>query len=212
MGERTVLCYGDSNTHGTMPMARPLDRRRFGPSERWPGVLAAELGPDWRVIEEGLPGRTTVHPDPVMGAHIDGLAVLPAALESHRPIDIVVLMLGTNDLKTMYGVAPLQIADSASRLVAAIRQSEAGPAGAGPGVLLVCPPPVLESAWLGEIFAGGAAKSERLAPLYAEVAARHGAGFLDAGTVIRSSPVDGVHFKAEDHARLGRAVAEALAD
>ncbi len=211
MGERTVLCYGDSNTHGTMPMTRPLERRRFGPDARWPGVLAAFLGPGWRVVEEGLPGRTTVHPDPVMGTHMNGLAVLPAVLESHRPIDVVALMLGTNDLKTMYGVAPLLIADSLSRLVAAIRQSEAGPEGAAPEVLLICPPPVLESAWLGEIFAGGAVKSQGLAALCAEVAVRHGARFLDAGAVIASSPVDGVHFEAEDHARLGRAVATALA-
>ena len=173
--------------------------------------MAASLGPGWRVVEEGLPGRTTVHPDPVMGAHMNGLAVLPAALESHRPIDIVALMLGTNDLKTMYGVAPLLIADSLSRLVAAIRQSEAGPEGGAPDVLLICPPPVLESAWLGEIFVGGAAKSQGLAARCAEVAERHGVGFLDAGAIIASSPVDGVHFEAEDHARLGRAVATALA-
>ena len=82
-----------------MPMATLEDAGRWGPAERWPGVLAAELGAGWRVVEEGLPGRTTVYPDPIAGVHKNGLALLPAALESHRPIDLVVLMLGTNDLQ-----------------------------------------------------------------------------------------------------------------
>ena len=94
MGDRMVVAYGDSNTHGTAPMEMLEDMGRLGPAERWPGVLAAELGAGWLVREEGLPGRTTVHPDPISGVHKNGLAVLPAVLESHRPIDVVVLMLG----------------------------------------------------------------------------------------------------------------------
>ena len=77
MPERVVLCYGDFNTHGTAPMATLDDMVRLGPAERWPGVLAAVLGAGWRVIEEGLPGRTTVHPDPVSGVHKNGLACCP---------------------------------------------------------------------------------------------------------------------------------------
>ena len=112
MGERVVLCYGDSNTHGTMPMATLDDMGRFGAAERWPGVLAAELGSGWRVVEEGLPGRTTVYPDPISGVHKNGLSVLPAALESHRPLDVVVVMLGTNDLKHRFQVPPVEIGES----------------------------------------------------------------------------------------------------
>ena len=85
VGERMVLVYGDSNSHGTVPMATLEDMGRFGPAERWPGVLAAELGAGWLVREEGLPGRTTVYPDPVSGVHKNGLAVLPAILESDKP-------------------------------------------------------------------------------------------------------------------------------
>ena len=94
---KTILCYGDSNTHGAMPMAAAGDVRRFGREDRWPGILLRELGPDWTVIEEGLPGRTTVHSDPIEGAHKNGLAYLPVSLESHAPIDLVVLMIGTNN-------------------------------------------------------------------------------------------------------------------
>ena len=85
-----------------------------------------------------------------------------------------------------------------------------GPDGTQPRMLLVAPPPVLEVGCLAEIFEGGAAKSLKLAPAYAAVAARHGAAFLDAGRVIASSPLDGVHFDAGEHGKLGRAVAVSL--
>ncbi len=207
---RTLLAFGDSNTHGTAPMARLEDMVRHGPAERWPGVLAAELGPDWHVIEEGHPGRTTVHPDPVGGVHKNGAAILPAILESHRPIDLVVLMLGTNDLKARFQVPPIEIAVSVEKLALAIRQSFCGPGQGAPALMIVAPPLVEEAGCLAEIFAGGAAKSRRLAALYAEVAARQDAAFLDAGLHARVSPLDGVHFDAVEHARLGRAVAEAV--
>lgn len=210
MQPRVILCFGDSNTHGTMPMASLLDQGRFDRDTRWPGVMAAALGEGWDVVAEGHPGRTTVHPDPVAGVHKCGAAVLPALLESHRPLDLVVVMLGTNDLKQRFQVPPVEIAVSVERLVVAIRQSFCGPGGGAPDVLVVAPPPVLEAGCLAEVFAGGAAKSVRLAPFLADVAARQGAGFLDAGAVIASSPLDGVHFDAAAHGALGRAVAAAV--
>jgi lysophospholipase L1-like esterase len=209
--ERTILCYGDSNTHGTAPMTSLEDRRRLGRLERWPGVLAAELGDGWHVIEEGLPGRTTVHPDPVEGEWKNGLAVLPAILDSHFPIDLVVLMLGTNDLKPRFQVPPVQIATSVERLLRVIRYSEAGPGNSAPRSLLIAPAPVVEEGSLAEVFAGGPARSQLAAP-YAEAARRHGAAFLDAGGIWTVSPVDGVHFDAAEHAKLGRAVAAVVRD
>jgi len=210
MTERVVLTYGDSNTHGTPPITTLEDLGRHGPDERWPGVLGAELGAGWRVVEEGLPGRTTVFPDPVAGVHKNGLAVLPAILESHRPVDVVVIMLGTNDLKQRFACPPVEIAEGAGVLVHAVLHSYMGPGGSQPKVLLIAPPPVLEAGCLAEIFAGGAAKSQRLAAEYARVAARHNTSFLDAGAVIRSSPLDGVHYDAAEHGKLGRAVARAV--
>lgn len=207
MGERVILTYGDSNTHGTVPMATLEDSGRFGPGERWPGVLAAELGAGWRVVEEGLPGRTTVLPDPIEGVHKNGLAVLPAILESHLPVDLVVLMLGTNDLKWRFQVPAVEIGESVSALIRALHHSVAGPGGKAPAVLLVAPPPVTEAGCLADIFAGGTEKSRRLAEVYAGIARRHGIEMLDAGAVIRTSAVDGVHFDAAEHGKLGRAVA-----
>jgi lysophospholipase L1-like esterase len=208
--ERVVLVYGDSNTHGTAPMASLDDMVRLGPAERWPGVLGAALGAGWRVVEEGLPGRTTVHPDPISGVYKNGLSVLPAVLESHRPLDAVVIMLGTNDLKQRFQVSAVEIAESVDRLVRTCLASECGPGQSAPAVLLVAPPPVLETGCLAEIFAGGAEKSHRLGTEYARVAGRHGCAFLDAGKVIASSTLDGVHYDAVEHAKLGRAVAAAL--
>jgi lysophospholipase L1-like esterase len=207
---RTVLVYGDSNSYGTKPMPDLLSGGRFAPEERWPGVMAAALGPEWRLVEEGLPGRTTVHPDPISGVHKNGLAVLPAVLESHSPIDLVILMLGTNDLKARFGLPPVEIAVGVEKLVRHIRQDFTGPEGTAPALLLVCPPIAIEAGCLAEVFAGAEAKARRLPGFYREVAARWGAAFLDAGEVIGPSPLDGVHFEAEDHARLGARVAEAV--
>lgn len=207
---RTVMCFGDSNTHGSPPMPDWDGAPRFGRKLRWPGVLASALGSDWQVIEEGLPGRTTLHDDPVEGPHRNGLLVLPALLGSHLPLDLVVVMLGTNDLKQAFGLVPEEIAWGADKILRHIAGSEAGPGGATPKVLLICPPPVLEAGCLAGMFAGGANKSAALPPLYAEVARKRGAAFLDAGQVITSSPLDGVHFDPEEHAKLGAAVAGAV--
>lgn len=212
MTERVVLAYGDSNTHGTVPMATLEDQGRFSPAERWPGVCAAALGSGWRMIEEGLPGRTTVHPDPIEGAHKNGLAILPAILETHRPIDLVVLMLGTNDLKQRFSVTPLDIGVSVSKLLDALGQSRSGPKSNRPRLLVVAPMPIEEVGCLAGMFEGGAAKSRRLAAEVARVAALYGADFLDAGEVITVSEIDGIHFDAAAHAALGRAIAAKIGE
>lgn len=208
---RRVLCYGDSNTHGTLPMADLADRRRLPRAARWPGLLAAALGPGGEVIEEGLPSRTTVLDDPVEGEDRNGLRFLPVALASHAPLDLVVLMLGTNDTKARFGLPPSDIALGAERLLAAIRASGAGPGGAAPRILLLAPAPVEERGCLAAMFAGAAARSRALAPLLAGAAARAGADFLDAGAHVAVSPLDGVHLDAPAHAVLGAAVSAAIA-
>jgi len=206
----TVLCYGDSNTHGRRAMRGPDDRSRFRSHLRWPGRVAAALTPRVRVLCEGLPGRTTVHDDPVEGDHKNGLRMLPGILESHWPLHVVVLMLGTNDLKTRFAVTPADIARSVDRLLGVIAASGAGPEGTAPKMLLVAPPPITETGWLAGHFAGGAAFSHHLGAAYAEVAARRGCAFLDAAGVAEVDPADGVHMTEAGHAALGAAVAAAL--
>jgi len=205
-----ILCYGDSNTHGTRATRHPGDRRRYRSHVRWPGRLATALDGVAKVIEAGLPGRTTVHDDPVEGAHKNGLAVLPAVLETHAPLDVVILMLGTNDLKARFAVGPMEVAQSVDRLVQAVAGSRCGPEGSSPGVLLVAPVPIRETGLFGEIFAGGAEKSRRLADALEDVALRHGCGFFDAGQVADVHPDDGIHLGEAGHAAVADALAEKL--
>lgn len=210
--ERVVLCFGDSNTHGTLAMTGPDDMRRLPPDQRWPGVTAAALGPGWRVIEEGHPGRTTVHDDPIEGAHKNGALALAALLETHRPIDLVVMMLGTNDLKARFAVTPEDIARSVERLLADIAASNAGPGQAAPAVLLVAPVAIAEAGWLAGMFRGGAAKARALSAELAATAQRLGLPFVDADALATVDPVDGVHLGAEAHDAIGRAIAAKVAE
>lgn len=212
MSQKTVMCFGDSNTHGTIALRQPLDIRRFARDVRWPGQMAAALGSDWHVVEEGLPSRTTVHDDPVEGHHKNGVRVLPALLDSHRPLDLVIVMLGTNDLKMRYNVPAMDIAISAEQLLRIIAGSIAGPDLKPPQALLVSPVPIEETGFLAEMFAGGAAKSRLLATYFQSIAARHGAGFFDAGSVAVVDPVDGIHLTADAHAALGGAMARKVRD
>jgi len=205
----TVLLFGDSNTHGTMPMPDLGFQGRYGRQERWAGRLARLL-PQWEVIAEGHPGRTTVHDDPVEGAHRNGLSVLPALLESHRPLDLVVVLLGTNDLKARFSVGAADVALALERLVRVILACGAGPGGGAPGVLLVAPPPIVEVGCLAGIFAGAAAKSRALAAEVAAAAMRAGVPFLDAGQVVEVSPLDGIHWDPQANPALARALAAAI--
>ena len=206
---RTILCYGDSNTFGTAPMQHLEDDRRFGHGERWVSVMREQLGADWWVVEEGLPGRTTVLDDPIEGIHKNGLTYLPPCLESHRPVDIVTISLGTNDLKARFGMPASDIAAGAGILVETVAKALAA-FGQSAKVLLIAPPPILEVGCLADMFAGGAAKSQAFATHYKAVATRLGAGFLDAGSVIGSSKIDGIHFDMAEHRKLGLAVAGAV--
>jgi lysophospholipase L1-like esterase len=209
---KTVLCYGDSNTWGAATAPRPDDR--YLPHERWPGVLREKLGDGWTVIEEGLSGRTTVHADPIEGRWLDGSAYLLPCLRSHRPIDLVLVKLGTNDLKARFNAPAGDIAAGIGVLLTIIRGSACGPGAVAPKTLVVCPAPILdhhgERGDLAGMFLGGHEKSLRLAPLVRAVVAEHGADFLDAGAIITSSAHDGIHLDPDAHAALGGAIAEAV--
>ncbi|ROU02880.1 SGNH/GDSL hydrolase family protein [Histidinibacterium lentulum] len=205
-----LLAFGDSNTHGTLPMSGRGDLGRLGPADRWPGVCAAALGPDWTVIEEGLPGRTSQFEDPVMGVHMNGRTGLRIALDCHRPLDVLVIMLGTNDLKSRFQPGVGRIAAGLAGLLDMALSDETQEKHDGLRVLLVCPPPVREVGALRGEFLGAEEAAQGLAEQLDRLASGRGCGFLDAGGVIEVSEVDGIHFGAEAHGRLGRAIAEAV--
>lgn len=210
-----LLCYGDSNTHGTVPLPADAPRARYPREVRWPGRLASTLGPEWHVIEEGLPGRSTCIEDTLSRAPRDGLAVLPAILETHRPVDHVVLMLGTNDTKSRFAMTADDIARGIERLAQTILSTQwdegCGPDGNAPRLLIVSPPPCTSGGPYDREQEGrAAALSRELAEPVRVVAARLGADFLDAAEVAEMSPVDGVHLDEAGHAALAEAVAAAL--
>jgi len=204
---KTILCYGDSNTWGAVPLVSFAEIRRYGPDVRWGSVMRAHLGQEYWVVEEGLSGRTTVWPDPIEGEHKSGKSYLLPCLESHTPIDLVVLMLGTNDLKHKFGLSASDIAQGAAALIDIIQRSSSGPGNSAPRVLLVCPPPVAKLTLFADMFAGSSEKSHEMAAHYAKVATERHADFLDAGQHIVSSDIDGIHFDAADQQKLGRIAA-----
>jgi lysophospholipase L1-like esterase len=205
---KTALCYGDSNTWGCVPMSSWTDKARHEAAQRWPNVMRQALGEDWQVIAEGLPGRTTVHEDPVEGGHLSGLAYLRPCLESHRPLDLVVVMLGTNDFKRRFSLEAEDVALGIKRLLLEIGRLDVF-GGKAPNKFVVCPPPVEVVGIFTTMFESADRKSRLLPPLLRDVAAACGASFLDAGKTIRSSPVDGIHLDGQAQVALGRAVAAA---
>ena len=204
---KTILCYGDSNTHGTAPLPAPGVDLRHPPGDRWPDVLAAALGDGFRVIDEGLPGRTTVHDDVVEGGARNGLSVLPAILHSHKPIDLMLLMLGTNDLKTRFSVSAWEIARSVERLGLMARAEDVVK-----DILLIAPAPVRETGSLAEVFAGAEARQNGLDGFISAAADRQGWGFVRAGDHVHVSATDGVHWPPEAHRTFGAALAPVVSD
>jgi lysophospholipase L1-like esterase len=199
---KTILCYGDSNTWGW----NPLTQQRYAPNERWPGVLQQALGEEYKVIEEGLNGRTTVWDDPIEG-YKNGKNYLIPCLETHRPLNLVIIMLGSNDLKMRFSLSAYDIANGVGVLVDAVQKSAAGPGGNAPSVLLMAPPLLKELSEFAEMFEGAAAKSKRFARHYQRVAEEFGCEFLDTSRIIVASNIDGVHLELSEHQKLGQAVA-----
>jgi lysophospholipase L1-like esterase len=204
MGDRTVLCFGDSNTYGSVPGE---EGGRFAHDVRWPGVLAREFGDGWHVVEEGLPGRTTVFDDP-LSAYRRGADYLPPCLASHAPLDAVVIFLGTNDLKARCAAEPSDIAEGLEVLARIALLSGSGPDGSAPRVL------VLGLPRLGRVlppdFAGAREKADALPRFVAQVAAAAAVEVLDLSAVATFSERDGIHLDAEGHSATGTAVAQRL--
>ena len=208
-----IMVFGDSNSWGFIPNPSPPSER-FPVDSCWPGVLQKELGSGYEVIDEALNGRTTDASDnQLSGAGLDGSAYLPAAIASQHPLDLVIIMLGTNDLKAAYNRTPYRIALGAGRLID-ICNTIGGGIGTpykSPKVLLICPAPlgpkINQGPVFPEMFKGGLEKSNELSKLYEGVAQLGGAAFLDAGTVITTDGEDGLHLSAEAQKKLGAAVA-----
>ncbi|MCB1235568.1 MAG: hypothetical protein KDM91_10900 [Verrucomicrobiae bacterium] len=210
MKRKTILCFGDSNTWGFIP---GTDCERYAPEVRWPGVMGAALGDGFRVVEEAQNGRMTAWDDPCEPfVNKCGAVHLPVVLESQKPIDLAILMLGTNDLKNHMAHNAIAIADGMGALVDIVLASDAGPGKAAPRVLVVSPVPVSAEGKcpFGRLFDHAASLSRELAALYREVADDRGAAFLEAGAHASCPATDCIHIDDTGHAAIGRAMADAV--
>lgn len=202
-----VLVYADSLSWGIIPETR----RRLLFEQRWPGVMEQALvgaGARVRVLEDCLNGRRTVWEDPFKPGR-NGLLGLAQTIESHSPLALVILMLGTNDFQSMHPHNAWHSAQGTRCLVQAIRSAPIEPGMPVPPVLVVAPPPITEPhGAIAPKFAGGEHKCEGLAEALNTVCGELGCHFFDAGTVIHASPTDGVHLDADQHELLGQALAE----
>ena len=202
---KTILCYGDSLTWGYSAEGP----RRHALEDRWPSVLQAALGAAINVIAEGLNGRTTAFDDHTAEADRNGARVLPTLLSSHSPLDLVIILLGTNDMKPFISGRAFGSKQGVERLVEIVRGAAYPLDAAAPQVLIVSPPPLVETADddFAAMFEGGIAESKKLAALYRQVADQCDCGFFDAGTVAKTTPLDGVHLDAVNTRAIGTALA-----
>lgn len=204
MTQKVILAFGDSLTYGH----DAANQRRHAYEDRWPTVLENGLGGAARVIAEGLGGRTTAFDDWSAAADRNGVTVLPTLLSSHTPLDLVVVMLGTNDLKRFTNGSALGAAGGIRRLLEIIRTHPYAFDAPAPKAIVVAPPRVVETthAVLGPMFEGGVAESAKLAGHYTLAAKEYDAAFFDASTVARADPVDGVHLDAANTRAIGEAL------
>ena len=213
---KSIMCFGDSNTWGFMPkLEQPaMDApNRYPFDVRWTGLLQSKLGANYRIIEEGLIGRTTMFDCP-MEDHRNGLKDIDMLLVTHTPLDLVIIMLGTNDTKLTLGMTPHVIARGVERLIERIRTGSHGPGGAAPLILVVAPIRMgarVSERWLkGEFDASSLEKDACLAPAFADVARRTGVHFLDAGAHITADDADCIHMNVEGHAALAGLMYDAV--
>ncbi|NNH68754.1 hypothetical protein HLB23_02480 [Nocardia uniformis] len=205
----TVLCFGDSNTFGQ----RSEGSGRWPADVRWTGRLQEILGNGYYVIEEGLGGRTADLDDPERNDR-NGRTYFQPCLRSHSPLDIVVIMLGTNDLKTRFDRGPEDIATALDGYIDNIESTAWTRTGEVPTTLLVSPihldaskPGFAENS--SEYSADSVGKSRKLGAAIHSVADKSNALFVDAATVACPGH-DGIHLSRDSHEPLARLIAKTV--
>lgn len=207
---KTILCYGDSNTHGY----NPANGQRFPYDVRWTGLLQKMFGEEAHVIEEGLNGRTTVWEDPIEGFK-SGLSYLVPCLATHKPIDIFVLMLGTNDLKHRFSLTASEIANGCKTLIQTVKATTYLEQGFVPKILLISPmvvPAAIGEHDFGGMFIGDSCEKRSLEfpKYYSKIASEEGCEFLDAAKLVFPSDLDHLHMDAKGHAAFAKGLFEKL--
>jgi len=201
---KSILAFGDSLTWGF----RTGDWTRHAFEDRWPNVLATGLGGKARVIEEGMNGRTTAYDDPTDAAELNGAKVLPVMLKSHEPLDLVIIMLGTNDLKFAARCRAFDAALGMGRLIEIVQHYPFNDNYAPPQILIMAPPALVKTTdeWFAELWSHAIDESKKLGIHYARLAKERGVHFFDAGSVARADPTDGGHLDAANTRAIGAAL------
>lgn len=212
---KSILCYGDSNTWENIAGSfdqKLLIHQRYPYEDRWTGQLQHLLGRDYQIIEAGLNGRTTGLDDPnKTRSSRNGLTTLTSVLEMNYPIDLVILMLGTNDLKKYFHTTTEDIAERCRRLIQIILDNPFGVRGRAPKILLMAPAPIFrpENSLMFDLFFDESSiqNSQRLTGCYQKLALEMECDFLDAGTIVKVDPKDGLHITRESQQGFAEAVA-----
>ncbi|MBR3972357.1 MAG: lipolytic enzyme, G-D-S-L [Oscillospiraceae bacterium] len=212
--KKHIICLGDSNTHGYC--ADPADCAdhgdRFNESERWTCLLQEKLGSEYLVLEEGLSGRTTVFPDPLHES-MPALDVAYPILMSHEPVDLLVIMLGTNDTKERLNMSPACIALGMNRLIDKCKSVPCWGKHA-PNILVVCPPHIGEEMEVSSVGAsmgrGCAEKSRQLAAAMEPIVRAQNCAWLDAEGIAEFNKVDYMHLTRKGHADLAEKLAQII--
>jgi lysophospholipase L1-like esterase len=202
---KTILCYGDSLTWGYIPDG--TGRHALG--DRWPMVLQAEIGPAVHVVTDGLNGRTTAYDDHLSGFERNGAKTLTTVLGTHFPLDLVIIMLGTNDMKNFICGNAQGTKRGIQRLIEIVRTAPYQMDAQIPEILVISPPALtpIDDLEFQRTFEHGVEQSSLLAGLYEDAAKFADCGFFDAGSVARTSPLDGVHLDADNTRAIGKALA-----
>lgn len=196
---KTILCFGDSNTYGLKSDLLT----RYPRDVRWTGVLQKKLGEEYYVIEEGLGGRTTVWDDPIED-YKNGKKYLLPCLDSHKPLDLVIVMLGTNDLKVRFSVSAFDVSVSMENLMKTILKSDAGIDFKAPDILLITPVPIhsVNNPELDQMLAGAEEKSRMLARYYEEIAEKYQIHYLNPDGRVEVNDTDGIHYTEKGHRQM----------
>lgn len=206
-----IMCYGDSNTWGH----NPADCTRFDENTRWTKCLSRMLGERFNVTEEGLCGRTTVFDDSYSNGR-NGLKFFVPCMQSHQPLDLIIIMLGTNDMQRQYNVYPKDIARGVREIVKCAQNSVYNELYPPAKILIISPVHIEKSIMAGyfdEMFGEESVeKSVRLAAALENTATELNTYFLDASLYAKASPLDGIHMDAESHKSLAEAVCVKVKD
>lgn len=212
---KNILCFGDSLTWGWVPMPETVPTRRYAYEDRWTGVMDKQLGKEFNVIEEALSARATCGDDP-NDVRLNGSSYLPTSLASHLPLDLAILMLGTNDTRPIYNRTPHMIAYGMAQLVGQVLSCAGGIGTAypAPKVLVIAPPPLarIPDPYFNDVYRGGYEKSQELAQKYKEMTDFYKVDFLNAGDHIATEGCDGIHFTEKNNRTLGIAIANKVQD